>query len=620
MLLPILFLILTPGVRAAEPEMAILPEIVVDGKRLRGDHRSAVVITESELARESGRSVGTVLRETAGVDFVSGTGGNSNVLIRGASGSQTLVLIDGVKANDPSATNRYFDWSRIDVTQIERIEVLKGPQAVSYGSDAIGGVILIRTKRGGRGTSAWLEAGSEAFTRARVTVGTPIGDRNLLSLQAFGKGVFSGRSSALGASPSMPVEGDDLREGTVGAELATDWSSRLHSSVSADLRAAHEEIDDGAFADDPNSLARNREIRSSFRIGGDLSDRAEWSGLISHLDFRRAYGDLPDAADPFGSGSVFRGTNSRAEMQIRNGRPDELEFVVGSEATRETLALDSYAVPARLAKDEAHTAAVFGEAKIPLVAKSEDGRASPDLSADFGARLSQFTTYGRQWSGKAGLSSRIANGLEADIGLSSGFKAPSLYSLYDPLYGNSSLKPEESVQAEAGFGFAPSHAWQVSLRIFESRIRNRFGFDPATFRSLNIERADIRGVEFENEFSFAPGFRLRPHLTYLSSHDHRTGRELTDIPRWKGGAKLEWDATDSASYILSVLAKSSRGSSAGALRVSGFSRVDLTARTKFRENWSFSARIENAFDRDYQEIRGYSGQGLSAFAGIEYRN
>jgi len=248
----LLFFTLIPNSNAAPAPTAVLGEIVSDGKRLRADRRGVVILAEEDLAREAGRTVGELLRESAGVDFISGTGGNSNLLIRGSSGSQVLVLIDGVKANDPSASNRYFDWSRIDVSQIERVEVLKGPQAVSYGSDAIGGVVLIRTKRGQGGLTASVEGGSEAFLRSRVSYGMNLDRVHALRLFALGKGVFAGGSSALGATPSTVVEGDNSHEGSIGAELDSRFSESFSSKLSADLRAANEDIDAGAFSDDPN--------------------------------------------------------------------------------------------------------------------------------------------------------------------------------------------------------------------------------------------------------------------------------------------------------------------------------------------------------------------------------
>jgi vitamin B12 transporter len=293
--------------------------------------------------------------------------------------------------------------------------------------------------------------------------------------------------------------------------------------------------------------------------------------------------------------------------------------VVGTEATRETLGLQSYGNPTPLAKDHAHTLAVFSEASFPLIQAMSEGE-THRLSADVGGRLSQFTTYGQQWSGKAGLNAVPARGLETDVGVSTGFKAPSLYSLYDPLYGNPRLQPEESVQVEGGVALVPSRNSRFSVRAFENRIRNRFGYDPASFRSLNVERAVIRGIEFETETKLGAGFVFRPHLTYLSSRDERTGTELTDVARWKGGLKLDWSNENGSAFGFSALSKSSRGSSAGNLRVAGFSRLDLTGRTRLHESWSATARIENAFDRDYQEIRGYTAPGLSAFAGVEYRN
>ncbi len=446
-----------PSVSADIPT-ATLGEVVSDGKRLRSDNRGVFILNEEDLSHEAGRTVGEVLRESAGIDFNSGTGGNSNLLIRGSSGNQVLVIIDGVKANDPSASNRYFDWSRIDVTQIERVEVLKGPQAVSYGSDAIGGVVVIRTKRGQSGFQVSLEGGSEAFLRSRVSYATALNPVHALKFYALGKGVFAGKSSALGANSSVPIsslEGDNSREASVGAELDSQFSETFRAKLQADLRAAEEDIDQGAKDDDPNNVARNREVRGALHLEG-----SRWKGLFSHLDFRRAYSDFPDAthipsaAWTYTSDMVYHGENSRTEFQLHSeatGGVQAPEWVVGAELTREGLDINSLLSPVHLKKTHSETGAVFAESSLPL-----DSRGIYAL--DFGSRFSHFTSFGNQWSGKFGGTVRASEDFTFDAGVSTGFKAPSLFSLYDANSGNDQLKPEESVQYEGGASYVPVHS------------------------------------------------------------------------------------------------------------------------------------------------------------------
>lgn len=602
-----LFLLLLLSAHAVAAPV-VLEEVVSDGKRLQSDHRGVVILTEDALSREAGRTAGEVLRESAGIDFISGTGGNSNLLIRGSSGSQVLVLIDGVKANDPSATNRYFDWSRIDVTQIERIEVLKGPQAVSYGSDAIGGVVVIRTKRGQSGLQASVEGGSEAFVRSRVSYGMSLDRVHALRFYALGKGVFAGKSSAVGGT-----EGDNFHEASVGAELDSRFSESFRSKLQADLRVSQEDIDQGAFDDDPNDVARNREIRTALNLEG-----SQWKGLVSHLDFRRAYSDFPDTNHTFSSDFIFRGENTRGEFQLhssptRYGQAKGMEWVTGLEVTRESLGIESILNPVTLGRTHAETAGVFAESSVPI-----DSRGV--LRLDFGSRFSHFTTFGDQWSGKAGATAALSPSLVLDAGLSTGFKAPSLYSLYDPTYGNDQLKPEESIQAELGAVFSPTRMTTFEVRGFGSRVKNRFGFAPSpSFRSLNIEYADITGVEVGLDHRITSALRVATSTTYLSTHDQRTGEPLTDTPKWKQSLKAVVTPRALTSITFSFLMKTARGASTGAGRVPGFGRIDLSATQELAQNFSLSARVENLLNHDYQEVLGFRSPGLSAYLGAEYR-
>ncbi len=607
----------SPGT-ATETEPVILNEVVSNGKRLESDRRGVVVFTEGALAREGGRTLGEVLRETAGVDYTSGTGGNSNLLIRGSSGSQILVLIDGVKANDPSATNRYFDWSRIDISQVSRIEILKGPQAVSYGSDALGGVVIIQTKRGETGLRASVEAGSEAFARSRVSYGESLGPAHSFSLYALGKGIFSGRSLALGATPTTPrnsLEGDDSKEASVGGEFRSQLSDSLVLRFTGDLRAAEEEIDGGPFDDDPNYVARNREIRGAVLIEGP-----SFRGLLSHLDFRRAYVDFPDSAHTFGpynfSDSVYRGQNTRMEWESHSPRragKSSVEWSGGVEGTRETLGVDSLAAPVTLGKDHAEMVALFGEGSVPI---SSWGT----TRADFGSRFSHFTSFGNQWSGKAGLTTAVGTDLTLDAGVSTGFKAPSLFSLYDPVSGNTDLKPEDSVQGELGGVYSFTRVTSLELRGYATRVSNRFGYQSvAPYRSLNIERAEIKGIEVALDTRVTPETRFVSTTSYTDSKDLATGRELPDVSKWKQTFKFEYSPSKITSVSLSFLAKNTRGASASTTFVAGYGRFDLAATHSLSERFSFYGRIENLLDRDYQEIRGYSAPGISGFVGAEFR-
>ncbi len=296
---------------------------------------------------------------------------------------------------------------------------------------------------------------------------------------------------------------------------------------------------------------------------------------------------------------------------MRSSADASVEWTLGFEATRETLAIDSVLSPTTLSRDDDETYGVFGEGAVPLDSARR-------FSVDFGGRFSNFTSYGNQTSGKGGLNYRPSDAVELDAGVATGFKAPSLYSLYDPTYGNPNLKPEESVQTEAGVQLRPARGFLCSVRSFDARIRNRFGYDPSTFRSLNVERATVRGVELEADARVSSALRFAPSLTYLSTHDERTGRELTDVPKWKGALKVGYDFSNLDGITLSLLVKSSRGASAGGTRVAGFYRADLTTRHRLSPKWTLTTRFENLLDRDYQEIRGYRSPGFSAYAGLEF--
>lgn len=584
----------------------VLPEVVAEGTRLRREQRSAVVFSRERLEREAGRPIGEVLREIPGVDFVAGTSGNASLTLRGSTSAQVLVIIDGVKANDPSTPNRLFDWTRIDVSLVERVEILKGPQAVSYGSDAIGGVVLITTKRGQTGPSLRAEVGSENFYRANGVLDFPIHRDHFLRVQAMGKGIYNHApgASASRTSPAIPKTSQEV---SAGIELASKWST-FHSRVQFSLRSSEDEVDAGPFDPDPNSVAHVREIRTGLFLAGKFSNDLDWKVLLSQLYFRRIFADSIDDFHAFSSESTYRGNNSRAEFQVHHVT-SSIETVLGLEGTRESLKADSLSFPTVLDRDHQAAAALFAETSVPL------GKSS-GISIDLGSRVSHFTSFGNESNWKAGTTYR-GNFFTTDFGISTGFKAPALYSLYDPQYGNSELQPERSVALEAGVMIRFDTSSFMALRVFRSRVRDRFGFDPATFRSLNVARADVDGVEFSLDHALGSSLRVRPHLTYLRSKDHATEKPLRDIAKWKGGMKFEFIPNENSEVILSFFAKSARASGS-AFRLPGYGRFDLGATHRLNTFWSLFTRVENLFDRKYSEVRGYQTPGVTAYLGAEY--
>jgi vitamin B12 transporter len=613
---PSFFIVHTLGLApAVSAETVVLPEIRVDGKRLRQDERSQEIYSQERIERESGRPLGEILRESAGVDFISSSGGIPGVTLRGSTSAQVLVIIDGVKVNDPSSPNRGFDWSRIDVSRIERIEILKGPQAVSYGSDAIGGAILITTKRGptqsGRALS--LEAGSRSWARVSGEQTATLGQGQFLRWQIMGKGEWKGLG-AESPSSAQPALDKESKEVVAGLEWGADWDSSTRSSLQLEYRVARRELDQGAFDPDPNSVNRNREFRASGRFEKRMGSGLEWKTLLSQMLYRNAFIDDPDASHSFGSDSIYEGMRTRVETQLRSPSESTIEWVAGAEWEREGLESEFSGVPSDLTRDHQSTTAVFGETLLPILG---------DLSMDLGARASRFTSFGSDLSGKAGLSYAIGS-LSLDASLATGLKAPSLFNLYSPMYGDPDLQPEESVELQVGARLTLAKSSTIEVRAFQNRIRNRFGFDPVTYRSLNVARADIRGIELTLNQELAPWLRFGMHATYLDGKNRQTGFALQDLARWKGGVKLGFDPSDRATVTLSFLAKSKRFSGQSPSSVfsqgyaPGFGRVDLAGDYRFDEAWSVFGRVENLLNRDDSEMRGYRPGGFMAFAGIRF--
>src|SRR6185312_14637600 len=248
-----------------------LPELVVTADRTPepiGNTGSAIsVVNQDAIATTNAGSLVDALRTVPGLDITEsgGPGSTTNIRLRGANTGQTLVLIDGIRVNDPTAASGDFDFSLIAPSAIERVEVLKGPQSALYGSDAIGGVINIITKKGSG--PAQFNVRTEAGSYGTVsTSGSVAGSSGPWSYALSGNGDHSNGFSRYGYRipsieakfPNLERDGFDRVGGTARIGYDAGEGVRLESGVLSSFTRSAYDAATGAFPDTPSSA--NRQI------------------------------------------------------------------------------------------------------------------------------------------------------------------------------------------------------------------------------------------------------------------------------------------------------------------------------------------------------------------------
>ncbi|NOY53086.1 MAG: TonB-dependent receptor [Deltaproteobacteria bacterium] len=588
---------------------------------------SVTVLTHQQIVESGKNTVLDVLRDVPGLEVVrsGGMGKTSSVFLRGANAEHTLVLIDGVEANDPVSPRRSFDFSDLTVDNIERIEILRGPQSTLYGSDAMGGVIEIFTRKGKGKPSISLSAEGGSFQTFRETAASAGGNDDLdysLALSQTKTGGISAADERYGND-----ENDGYRNRTVSGRFGWSPMENLSFDLTGRYSNARSDLDNsgGAGGDDPNyfTIARKLFLNSGARLSlwdGRWEQRLDFS--VS--DSNRKYNNGTDAAHPSDSSrSSYDGTFRKISWQHDLYLSGNNTLTLGLETEREN-GNSSY-----------HSESAYGpyDSAFPEKSVRTTGyyfRWAGRLVTTVGLRLDDHSRFGSRGTGRATFSYRVGSGLRIKGSYGTGFKAPSLYQLYAPAgsfgpVGNAELSPEKSRGWDAGFEqeFSGGHG-RVGITYFSNRFIDLIDFDYGTgYR--NLSGAATKGIEAS--CSFRPVSPLELHLdyTYTDTVDKSNNEDLLRRARNKLSMGTTWTLENKGELTADLRYVGPRDDMdysaypSKRVRLGGYTVVDLAASVPVKGRYTLFARVENLFDKRYEENRGYGAPGRAAYAGLKVR-
>ena len=606
--------------------------LVITGSRepqpLRGFPGSVEIVTREDLEAYPFDSLVEVLRQRVGlhVDQPSTRGSRASVYTRGLDPNHTLVLLDGVVVNDPSnARGGSFDFSTVGVGGIEQIEIVRGPLSAVYGSDAIAGVIHIRTA-GGRGPDrAEIDASGGRFGAVRVQAAAS-GERGLFDLAVSGSYQDDGSPEGLG----------DYRGAHAQASLGADLGGGTGLRAVARFGNAREEAYPEFSGGDELAAIREFERRDIDDLAGGITLEAapvSWldasfvASTYQRWEDRRSPGVAPSSGDPFGipaePDSQDRLRRYDLSGQATLHAPHDLSLTLGGEVEWE--------------HGESDATLVFfdpGLAPVPTGFRMDRSQGGPFAelrwSAPLGATLlaglrGDFSDEGdEEWSPRVAASLPLPLDVELHASWGEGFKLPSFFALGSPVVGNPDLEPEESRGWDVGlrgsfFGtrLEPSVTW------FDLRVDDLIDFDLDTFRLENLERVRSRGVELEIRGRPRPELSIRAHATWTHTRD-RHDRRLRNRPEWRGGVELDWSPVDRLRLRLQgVFVDEVRDASVptapGVVELDAWMRFDLALEWSATGWMEVYAAVDNLFDADYEEAVGFSSMSIRPRAGVRAR-
>jgi vitamin B12 transporter len=596
---------------------------------------SVSVITGEDLKLQQTVSVTDALQLTPASIVVrnGGVGQNATVSLRGAEVGQSLVLIDGVRINDPSSVDNQALLGDVLVNDIDRVEILRGPQSTLYGSTAIGGVVNIITRTGGdRPFDLHASAEGGSFDTYRLNAGAN-GSYDRVDYGGAVNYLSTGGISAADKADGNP-ETDGYRN--IGAT----GNVRVHvlEDVSVDLRgyyaAARSDVDGYnaafSFGDTPqynkNTLMAGYAGLNADLLGGRFHNRLAVVG--SRAD-RKLFGEF-DFAPPFAflDRETFsaKGGTARVEYQGTFDLDDDNQLTFGAESQRDTYSSAGFGnYPSAPEQGARRTTSGFGQWQATLF---------DQLTLTAGVRYDGDSQFGGHTSLKfAGAWAVPEWGTVIHANYGDGFKAPSLYELFSQ-YSNplTALKPETARGYEVGVKqrFLDDRI-SASLTWFSRKTKNQIDFFSCPFAPpfpegcdvrpfgfyYNIGRTRAEGAEVEIAADLFENVTASVNLTDMASEDLELRTDLARRPRITAGGSLFWTPMKDASLGLTITHVGERFDQAGEVQpLEGYTLVNVLGSYPINENVSFFGRVENLFNDRTEPVFAYGAPGRAAYVGI----
>ena len=622
-------LTLSPVVFADDSPSKKLDQIIVTGARtpltVNQLGSALTVITRDEIERREARRVTDLLRSVPGfsVSHTGVAGSQAQVRVRGAEANHILVLIDGVRANDP-ATGDEFRWEYLSTSNIERVEIIRGPQSSLWGSDAVAAVVHIITRSGQSGSNldGYAEGGSFSTANAGLN-GAIGGDRwsingGIESLTTDGSNI-----SRIGTEK----DDSDLTTVEVAATLAASDALSFKFGIRAvDAYSQFDPVDyfvtglpvDGDLATDTSNLYGRASV--DFQPDG--------STVSHHLTlgyFDSDNRNLIDQVEDSGSASDRITVGYQTDVKLGD---NVLSLALEHEKT----------------KFEQTGAIVFGdpnqkqEMDIGSVVVEYQGLSLDRLSWIISARFDDNSDFDDALNGRISTAYRFSDTTTLRASIGTGEKNPTFTERYGffpgQFVGNPALKPETSTSYDIGIDQRFSHdSVSLQLSLFRQDLKdeiNGFVFDPATFLSTaeNMPGKSKRGgVELATRWTVSDAIGLGAHYTYTDSTEQDfLGNDVRELrrPKHSGGVSMDFrTANERFSASLNADYGGSRTDiffppwpdPSEIVTLGNYWLVDLALQYQATESVTVFAKGSNLLDEDYEQVFGFRTPGRAGFVG-----
>ncbi len=563
------------------------------------------LITRADIDASSAPDLIELLRLQSGVDVTrtGGAGAQTSVFLRGTNANHVLVLIDGVRV--ASTNTGAFAWENLPLDAVERVEIVRGPRASYWGSDAIGGVIQIFTRKLD-GPHLAVSYGSYRSADGSAGFGSrsETGDFSVL-VGARHVGGFSATNSGICNGPNDPYcifNPDDNGFQNHNIVVQADYRFGAQTLSASLFRSdGTQSFDNG---DPGQGISHTLDQAAGVNLEGAVT--TDWNQRLT-VDTAREDIDTPAFADG------FRSTREQVSWTNDVALSTAQHVVAGFDYVHDlgvSLDYSGFGAPYNVTRDNS---GVFAGWRV------DDGAFDSELSG----RFDHYSAFGSAFSGSAAAGWKLTDAVRLTASFGTAFRAPDLNELYSPGYGgyyagNPVLQPERSRTLELGPEWAPDAANRLAVHVFSTRVHDLIDFSGgSTFQAINIDRAAIDGAEVTYAWH-AGAWSLDNNLTWQNPRDQDSGTQLLRRPKQKLNSVLERGFGDRFHAGVELVASGTR-EDVGSYTLPGYALVNLRAEYRPAPAWRIGARLENVFDRFYELAHGYNTPGRSAYLTVTWQ-
>jgi vitamin B12 transporter len=593
------------------------------------------VISKEQIEKSSGKTVAQLLNEQAGITIngaYNAPGAVQTIFLRGASSGRTLILLDGIPVNDPSMINNEFDLNLFSINDVERIEICKGAQSTLYGSDAVAGVVNIITVKKDVNKPFNIKAstgfGNKNTSRNNIQV---YGKEGKLTYSTrFAKLKTDGFSAAYDSTGAKDFDKDGYDGNVISAAVQYQIIPSLlvktfimHSQYKAD-------IDAGAFADEKDYRIRNSNLTS----GAGLNFK---KGIVN-ITANYQYGELSRRyindslfVRPFGTkfeNNKYAGRTQYAELFGNVKVTDWFTVLAGadyrwSNMNQQYYSLSSFGpYSSSFADTSLHQTSFYSSLLFNALDKK--------LNVEIGGRTNKHSRYGNNSTFTFNPSYTIDKNWRVFGSIASGFKAPSIYQVFDAFSGNLDLQPEKSTNYELG---VQQSSEKISSRVvyFHRDIKNGIDYDYVNYKYFNFVKQIVDGVEVELALQPVKNLSLTANYTLITGDEQTQSRKTVKDTTYSyllRRPKNNFNINIGYQFTKGVFASISGKSVSSRHDVGGYRKEDVVlgsyfllsayAEYKCKSNIKFFADIQNMTNKKFFDVRGYNAIPFLINGGVTF--